>query len=456
MSNDMSNLEGSEESGGQKVRLYPVTRIQGRADIEVVFTPDHEVSEARFRALEVRGLDRLVVGMPAPRVPQVLSRICGSCGPFHQLASCMALENAAGAVVPPAAGTVRELLCWLWLAHSHLLSVIYTVLPDLALPMSDMAVRNITGIYMIEQEAVSRLFRIQAAFAEALGIVAGTLVHPALVVPGGVSSIPDAGALSHTAELLEECEDDLRETLRLLVMLIQRHAKMMYTGTTLAGHCMAVTVEGVPFPLGDEVTVKPFGEGEPVVLNHRQLLDGMVEAPVEWSYLVPASLQGADHLLTGPLSRMNMGYGPDTRWADLECNRCVEQWGRPLDREFLAYMALMLEVIRAWEKSRLLLEEWSPAGGVACTAPEYSAASGVSVVDSPRGVILHSVSVDGSGIVESYKVVSPLQFNCSMMNVHLSGVAREVVTGIEITDDVAQRLQLAVRAFNPCVPCGTH
>ncbi len=248
----------------------------------------------------------------------------------------------------------------------------------------------------------------------------------------------------------------MRETLRLLEMLIKREAKMMFTGTTLAGHYMAATVEGVPFPLGDEVTVKPFGEGEPVVLSHRQLLDGMVEAPVQWSYLVPVSLQGADHLLTGPLSRMNMGYGPDTKWADLECNRCVEQWGRPLDREFLAYMAIMLEVIRAWEKSRLLLEDWSPAGGVACEAPEFSAANGVSVVDSPRGVILHSVSVDRSGIVEAYKVVSPLQFNCPMMNRHLSDISRKFETGTEITDAVAQRLQLAVRAFNPCVPCGTH
>ena len=79
------------------------------------------------------------------------------------------------------------------MAHSHLLSIIYTVLPDLALPMSDMAVKNITGIYMVEQEAVSRLFRIQAAFAEALGTVAGTLVHPALVVPGGSLPSPTPG-----------------------------------------------------------------------------------------------------------------------------------------------------------------------------------------------------------------------------------------------------------------------
>ena len=81
---DDIDVAGSEEFSGQKVRLYPVTRIQGRADIEVLFTPQQGVREARFRALESRGIQSLVRGMPALRAPQLLSRICGTCGPFHQ------------------------------------------------------------------------------------------------------------------------------------------------------------------------------------------------------------------------------------------------------------------------------------------------------------------------------------------------------------------------------------
>ena len=68
------NVTGNELAG-QKVRIYPVTRIQGRADIEVLFDPHHNVAEARFRALDYRGTDRMAVGMPAQRVPQVLSTL---------------------------------------------------------------------------------------------------------------------------------------------------------------------------------------------------------------------------------------------------------------------------------------------------------------------------------------------------------------------------------------------
>lgn len=59
--------------GGQKVSIQPVTRVQGRADIEVLFTQDREVTEARFRALELRGFEKMAVGMPALRAPAFMS-----------------------------------------------------------------------------------------------------------------------------------------------------------------------------------------------------------------------------------------------------------------------------------------------------------------------------------------------------------------------------------------------
>lgn len=453
--NDAS-LTGSERFSGQKVRVYPVTRIQGRADIEVTFDQQQEVSGARFRALEVRGFERLVVGMPALRAPQVLSRICGPCGPFHQLASCQALEKAAGLEVPAVAEVVREMLCWLWLAHSHLLSLTYNALPDLALPMSDVAVRNIAGIYMVEQEAVGGLSSILTAVHQALAVLTGMPVHPAIVVPGGVSSVPGTVALARAAEILEGCEDDLRETLRLLEMLLKRDSQMMYTGKPLKGNYMSVTSGGNCSPLGDSVTIEPFGDGESATLNHKEFAGNLEEKPVPWSYLVPVSYEGFEPLLVGPLARVNLGYGSDSQWADLELTRCYEQWGRPLDREFLVYMALMLEVILAYDKVRALLIKVAGAGDEACAVPELTASSGVAVVDSPRGIIVHALTVDDSGTVTGYKVTSPLQFNYSMMNRHLSDVAEEVVTGIEIGEAVAQRLQLAVRAFIPCVSCGTH
>ena len=445
-----------EESGGQKIVIYPVTRIQGRADIEVLFDSNQEVSGARFRALEFRGFERLVTGMDALAAPRVLSRICGSCGPFHQIASCKAIEGAAGCEVPPAAQSFRELMCWLLIALDDLLNMTYLTLPDYALPMSDVAVRNITGLFKIERDAVSRLTSLRSAFHEVLVYLAGLPVHPSVVVPGGVSYLPDPDALETAMRILRGCEDDLIETMRLVGMLTKRSSEMMDTGEPISGYYAAVTSDGSPDPLGDSVTVSPFTGGESLTFTGEGFLDALRGEPVSWSYAVPVILEDMEPALVGPMARSNTGFGPDTPWADEELKECRKKWGNPFDREFLYFPALALEVVRAWEKARLLLTDTSRYKGEEARVPEISASDGLAVVDASRGIIVHCVSIDQDGKISEYQIISPLQINYSSINDCLSRVARKVVSGLEVTDQVTQMLQRTVRSFSPCVPCGTH
>ncbi|MHB8895823.1 MAG: nickel-dependent hydrogenase large subunit [Candidatus Geothermincolia bacterium] len=453
---DRIDIAGTADIGGQKVRLYPVTRIEGRGDIEVLFTPDQSVVEARFRALEFRGMESLVRGFPVLRTPQVLSRTCGTCGPFHQLASCMAIEAACGTEVAPEAAAFRELVCWLLLTASHLATIAYLALPDFALPMSDAAVKNITGIYMIDQESVTRLSNALTTVNEAINCLAGNYFRPAVIVPGGVSSLPDAEAVEKATGLLAACEDDLRETMRLAEMLTRRESRMGETGTPLSGYYMASTVAGCPAVVGEGISVAPFAGGDAVTMDTEGFITGAEERPVPWSFVVPLAVRGFEPAMVGPLARMNLGYGEDTPTAEMECRRVVEQWEHPLVGEFFFLVALACEAIWGWEKARNLMDAGVAAGAKPCAPVQVTAGDGSAVVDSPRGIIAHTVSIDEAGRVGSYRIMSPLQFNYLLMNDHLTGVATKNVRGIEIGDAVAARLQLAVRSFNPCVPCGTH
>lgn len=448
--------ESTEGYTGDRVRIYPVTRIRGRADIEVSFTPNQEVVAARLRGLDFRGFEQLVAGMHAYRVPQVTSRICGSCGSFHQLASCMALEEALGCEVAPGSRAFRELLCWLWLANSHLLAITYLALPDYALPMSDAAVRNISGIYMIEDEAVNRLASAQSAFSEALSLLCAMPVHSPAVVVGGVSSVPGSDDLRKAGEILASCENDLRETMRLVEMLIKRNAEMMYTGTPYRGNYLAMTAGGSPSLLGDRIGVGSFDGEVPGDMEPGELCSSIKVEPVPWSYIAPVTLGEMSLMLVGPLARMNVGYGSDTPWAERECRSCREQWAGPLNREFFAFQGLALEVIWAWEKACMLLEGDSITSGRGFKIPEAGAGEGAALIDSPQGLLLHRATVDSKGMVDDYQVISPLQFSYNLLNEHLSEVALKIVKGIEISDVIAGRLQLAVRAFCPCIPCATH
>lgn len=455
MAEKRADLHDSTDLGGQTVRVYPLTRIMGRADIEVAFASGHEVLDARFRALEYRGFEQMVVGMPAFRAPSLMSRVCGACGQFHQLASCMAIENATGTRVPAAASWFRELLGWLWTGVSHLLNATWMALPDFALPMSDSAVRNVVGIYAVEQETIRKLDCVQSAFSEALEILSGLAVHPAVIVPGGVSYLPDWSARTKAQVLLNGCEQDLREVLRLVEMLTRRNAQVIEEGTSLEGGYMASSGRGRPAPGGGEVTVAGFDGGEPVSMDVASFVNSLEPTPLPWSYAVPVSVSGFGPLLTGPMARVNLGFDQDSSWAEMESARTREHWGHPLDRDFLYLTAIVLEVIQAWEKALLLIEQ-RPRLSETCAVPAPVESEGFAVVETPRGTLAHRVATDGEGNVRNYEIFSPLQFNYLMINSHLSRNARRLVEGIDIGEAEARKLQLFVRAFSPCVPCGTH
>jgi coenzyme F420-reducing hydrogenase alpha subunit len=448
------NVTGNELAG-QKVRIYPVTRIQGRADIEVLFDPHHNVAEARFRALDYRGTDRMAVGMPAQRVPQVLSTACGVCGPFHKLASCMAVESACGTRVPAAAGTLRELICWLLLASSHLATITYCALPDFALPTSDAAVKNVTGIYMVDQEFVSRLSHAMTAIYDTLDIIAGNRFRIPVILPGGVSRLPAPSEIETASALLASCEDELRETVRLAEMLTRRESRMMETGTPLPGSYMCSVTDGLAALLGTEVATAPFAGGEPRALSFDEFLSSLVEEEIDWTFVKPLTVDGFDCQLVGPLARVNMGFGEDTPLAAMERARLLEQWEHPLDSEFFFLMSLALEAVWAWEKAKRLLSSIS-YDGECWTSLAPAAGAGRAVIDSPRGLLVHQVELDALGAVSDYRVCSPLQFNYKTLNEHLTSVAARTVGGIDIGESAAARLQMAVRSFSPCVPCGTH
>jgi F420-non-reducing hydrogenase large subunit len=88
---------------------FPLSRIEGHARVEIEVR-DGKVISTRFQAMEKRGFNLMVRGVPAEQMPVIVPRICGVCSTAHHVASVKALEDAYGVVPPPTADKIRELL----------------------------------------------------------------------------------------------------------------------------------------------------------------------------------------------------------------------------------------------------------------------------------------------------------------------------------------------------------
>ena len=63
----------------RRITIDPVTRIEGHARVLIDLEDDGTIRTAGLLVNELRGFERILVGMQADRMPLVTARICGVC-----------------------------------------------------------------------------------------------------------------------------------------------------------------------------------------------------------------------------------------------------------------------------------------------------------------------------------------------------------------------------------------
>jgi hydrogenase large subunit len=103
-----------------RVKIDPVTRIEGHLRIEAEVSGG-KVTEAWAAGTMFRGIETIVEGKDAREAWIWAQRICGVCTTVHAIASVPAVEDAVGAVPPPNAELIRNLIAGSQLIHDHVL-----------------------------------------------------------------------------------------------------------------------------------------------------------------------------------------------------------------------------------------------------------------------------------------------------------------------------------------------
>jgi len=81
---------------------------------------------------------------------------------------------------------------------------------------------------------------------------------------------------------------------------------------------------------------------------------------------------------------------------------------------------------------------------------------GVGVIEAPRGTLFHHYQVDENDIVTMANLIVSTTNNNQAMNEAVRHVARRYLNGREITEGLLNHIEVAIRAFDPCLSCATH
>jgi len=444
------------------ITIDPVTRIEGHARILLDCDDSGKVEEAFFCVNELRGFERILVGMQAHTLPQVTARICGVCPTAHHLAAAKALDNAAGVVIRDAAKMLRELMYMGHVIHSHALSLFVLAGPDLVFGLNgDAAHQNIVGMVEREPELTKKGLRLRSLGQKINETIGGRGIHPVTAVAGGISFHLTDGQFKRLGDLTAEAVslvNELTPQIRdLLLKLFDTNPQLLDKLNIPTWYMGNVDSNGgLNFYDGTLRIIDEHGtiQSETSSANYR---DYIVERAVSNSYAKDVYFVhgGVERMYrVSTLARLNVIDGIATPAAQAEFEMFRNRFGRPCHNAVVQMYAKLVELIYACERANELINNPGLRGDTRVAA-NYAGGRGVAHIEAPRGTLIHDYEIDEEGIVRSANMIIATQQNTAAINESLKqGADAMLVPGEE--EKMLNGLEFVVRCYDPCLACSTH
>jgi NAD-reducing hydrogenase large subunit len=158
----------------------------------------------------------------------------------------------------------------------------------------------------------------------------------------------------------------------------------------------------------------------------------------------------------GPLARVNNCDRFDTPLAEQERQDFAAAGeGRPLQAALATHWARLIELLYCAEAIRELLADPDLLGKELRLRGEMRS-QGIGVIEAPRGTLFHHYEIDGDGLVTRANLIVSTTNNNQAMNSAIRQVAADYLDGRELTEPLLNQIEVAIRAYDPCLSCATH
>jgi F420-non-reducing hydrogenase large subunit len=443
------------------IRIDPVTRIEGHAKVYINLAEDGSLENAGLVVNELRGFEKILIGMEADRMPHVTARICGVCPTAHHLAASHALDHACAVTPPPAAKLLRELMYLGHIIHSHALSIFVLQGPDLVLGLdSEPEFRNVVGMVRAKPELAKLALGLRTVGQKINEMIGGRGIHPVTSVAGGITFQLD----QEKREILTDWVDEARAILltitpvvkELLMRTLEQHPAMLTHWQVPSWSLGTVENGRVSLTSGKLVAIDEEGkvrkEFQPEEYDRY-----LSESVVEWSYMkkVAFKVDGSHDYRVGPMARLNVAGSYGTPLADAEAEEFVKLGGAPCHATVLQTYAKLIEITYAIERAAAIVADPAITGETRVPV-KFQGGRGVGHIEAPRGTLFHDFEIDERGIVRAANLLVATQQNYTIINRSIEQAARSHVLGR--TDDAAllNAVEFSIRCYDPCLSCATH
>jgi F420-non-reducing hydrogenase large subunit len=454
---------------GKVINIQPVTRIEGHAKITIMLDDAGNVADSKVHILALRGFEKFCEGRPVEEMPRIVTHICGICPWAHHLASSKAGDACLGVTPPPAAVKIRRLMNNISNMGDKILHFYFLAAPDFIIgPDADYSVRNVVGIIQAAPEIAKQVVKMRQLTASMLEHFAGRAIHPTLSLPGGVSKpmteTERQQMLPQAQELLEFAKFSVKFAKENVFTKFMDAIKTI--GVIKVGYLGTVQEDGTHEIYDGKLRLmKPDGSYEEFAYD--QYLDYISEWVEPWSNLKfpyarkwgkpSLSLENPEAIYrTNCLARINVADRMATPLAQAELEEFRAAFGRPAHYTLLYHYARLIELLQSAEQAVELLNDPEITNPDVRGAITLQAGRGVGSVEAPRGTLIHDYECDANGLVTKVNLIVGTTHNNAAINLSVHQAAREFIKEGKYDQGILNRVEMAIRAYDPCLSCATH
>ena len=457
----------------RKIVIEPVTRVEGHGKVTIRLNDAGEVEESRLHIVEFRGFERFVQGRPYWEAPVLVQRLCGICPVSHHLAAAKAMDVVVGAGpgdgLTPTAEKMRRLMHYGQIFQSHSLHFFHLASPDLLFGYdAPPEKRNVIGVALANRELATQAVLMRKFGQEIIAATAGKKIHGTGAVPGGINK--NLSAVERDA-LLKGPDPMNADAMVLYAQGALDFLKGYYAKNKTfidtfsyfpSNHLSLVRADGaLDFYHGVLRAVDAEGRRILHDVECQDYLAHFREEVRSWTYMKFPYLV---HLgpekgwyRVGPLARLNTADFIPSPLAqkEFEAFKAVTR-GAPNNMCMHTHWARLIETLHAAELIRELLNDPDLQGTELVTSGKREP-EGIGIIEAPRGTLLHHYRVSPDGQIEMANLIVSTTHNNEPMNRAVNHVARAMMTGArEITEAMMNAVEVAIRAYDPCLSCATH
>jgi len=447
----------------RRVAIDPVSRVEGHGKVTLLLDENDRVHQVRLHIVEFRGFEKFVQGRPYWEAPVMVQRLCGICPVSHHIAASKAMDMIVGAAITPTAEKVRRLMHYGQILQSHALHFFHLSAPDLLFGFdSDVAKRNIVGIAAAYPEIARQGVLLRKFGQEVIRVTAGKRIHGTGSIPGGVNKNVSLEERDYLLKDIAQVIAWSRDAVAIARRLFEQNPDFYKNFGTFKAHTLnLVRADGAMDLYHGGLRARDMDGG--TLFDHydyRHYWDVIFEDVKPWSYMKFPFLRsiGPEQgwYRVGPLSRVT------------QCDFIPTPLAEQARREFVAFngglaaaatlgfhWARMIEMLHAAETIQELLHDTDLQGNDLVNTGKR-AARGVGVIEAPRGTLIHHYKVDDNDQIIRCNLIVSTTHNNQAMNEAIRSVARQYLDGKKLPEGLLNHIEVAIRAFDPCLSCATH